>query len=51
LAEKVAAKVEKVAAEMNQVKQEMKKWQGRLEREMIGVKQQFERERAEQDAK
>jgi hypothetical protein len=49
--EKVTTRVEKVVAEMDQVKQEVKKWQGRLEREMIGVKQQFEKEREEQDAK
>jgi uncharacterized membrane-anchored protein YhcB (DUF1043 family) len=36
---------------MDQVKQEVKKWQGKLEREMIGVKQQFDKEREEQDAK
>jgi hypothetical protein len=49
--EKVATRVEKVVVEMDQVKQEVKKWQGKLEREMVGVKQQFERERAEQGAK
>jgi hypothetical protein len=33
------------------VKEEVKKWQGKLERDMIGVKQQFEKEREEQDTK
>jgi hypothetical protein len=47
----LADKLATATVEISQVKQELKKWQGRLEREMIGVKQQFEREREEQDAK
>jgi hypothetical protein len=53
LSEKLTTEVEKVTTnveKVDQVKQEVKKWQGRLEREMIGVKQQFEKEREEQDA-
>jgi hypothetical protein len=51
LSEKVTTEMRKVAVEIDKVKEEVKKWQGRLEREMIGVKQQFEREREEQNAK
>ncbi|PNF39731.1 hypothetical protein B7P43_G04775 [Cryptotermes secundus] len=51
LSKNLAAEIGKVTAEINQVKQEVTKWQGKLEREMIGVKQQFEKERKEQDAK
>jgi hypothetical protein len=51
LNEELSEKLATVTVEISKVKQEVSKWQGRLEREMIGVKQQFERERKEEDAK
>jgi hypothetical protein len=43
--------VGKVNIEVNQVKGKIKKCKNKLEREMTGVKQQFENERKEQDLK
>jgi hypothetical protein len=40
-----------VANEVNKVKKEIKRCENKLEKEMIGVKQQFEKERGEQDSK
>jgi hypothetical protein len=51
LSEKLNTEVGKVTIEVNQVKGEVRKCENKLEREMIGVKQQFERERGEQDLK
>jgi hypothetical protein len=51
LAEKITIRVDKVAAEVDRVKQDLKKWERKLELEMIGVKQQFEKEREQQDVK
>jgi hypothetical protein len=46
---KLSAEIGKVTFDINKVKGEVKKCENRLEREMIGVKQQFEKEREEQD--
>jgi hypothetical protein len=51
LSEKLNTEVGKVTIEVNQVKGEVKKCEIKLEREIIGVKQQFEREGGEQNSK
>jgi hypothetical protein len=51
LLEKLSAEIGKITIDVNQVKREVKKCENKLEREMIGMKQQFEKEREEQDLK
>jgi hypothetical protein len=51
LSEKLSAEIEKITIDINKVKGEVRKCENRLEKEMIGVKNQFEKEREEQEAK